>query len=97
MPINIYSEKTPEKLAYLCDSNWRLPDQVEALETWLKENRNRIKSGQYVADIGFTSRADASGGGAAISPEMMRMMADLGMSLFLSEYPGENELLRYPD
>ena len=97
MPINIYSENTPEKLAYLCDSNWRLPDQVEALEIWLKENRSRIKSGGYVADIGFTLRQDASGGGAAISPEMMRTMADLGMSLFLSEYPGENELLRYPD
>ena len=68
-----------------------------ALEIWLKENRSKIKGGQYVADIGFTLREDASGGGAAISPEMMRAMADLGMSLFLSEYPGENELLRYPD
>jgi hypothetical protein len=97
MPINIYSEKTPEKLAYLCDSNWRLPDQVEALEIWLKENKSRIKSGQYVADIGFTLREDASGGGAAITPEMMRMMADLGMSLFLSEYPGEDEILQHPE
>jgi hypothetical protein len=97
MPINIYSETTPEKLAYLCDRNWRLPDQVEALEIWLKENRSKVKSGQSVADIGFTLRKGASGGGAAISPEMMRTMADLGISLFLSEYPGENELLRYPD
>jgi hypothetical protein len=97
MPINIYSEDTPEKLAYLCDSNWRLPDQVEALQLWLKANGSEIKRGQYVADIGFTLREDASGGGAAISPEMMRTMADLGMSLFLSEYPGENELLRHPE
>ncbi len=96
MPINIYSENTPEKLAYLCDSNWRLPDQVVALELWLRENSGKIKRGHYVADIGFTLREDASGGGAAISPEMMRTMAEIGMSLFLSEYPGENELLRYP-
>jgi hypothetical protein len=96
MPINIYSENTPEKLAYLCDSNWRLPDQVAALQIWLQENRSNLKCGQYVADIGFTLREDASGGGAAISAEMMRTMADLGMSLFLSEYPGENELLHYP-
>ncbi len=97
MPINIYSENTPEKLAYLCESNWRLPDQVEALEIWLKENGSKITRGRYIADIGFILREDASGGGAAISPEMMRTMADLGMSLFLSEYTGENELLRYPE
>ena len=97
MPINIYSENTPDKLAYLCDGNWRLPDQVEALEAWLKENASKIKSGEYVADIGFTLREDASGGGATILPEMMRTMADLGMSLFLSEYPREDELLPHPD
>lgn len=97
MPINIYSEDTPEKLGYLCDGNWRLPDQVEKLDSWLKENRAKIKPGRYIADIGFTMREDASGGGAAMSPEMMRVMADIGMSLFLSEYPGENELLRYPE
>ena len=97
MPIKIYSEDHAEKLAWLCEGNWRLPDQVEALESWLTENRATIKSGRYVADIGFTLREDASGGGAAISPEMMRTMADLGMSLFLSEYAGENELLRFED
>jgi hypothetical protein len=97
MPINIYSKDTPRKLAYLCDENWRLPDQVDTLESWLNENRAKIERGHYVADIGFTLREDASGGGAAISPEMMRTMTDLGMSLFLSEYPAENELLRYPE
>ena len=56
MPINIYSQNTSEKLAYLCDSNWRLPDQVEALENWLKDRANKIKRGKYVADIGFTLR-----------------------------------------
>ena len=39
--------------------------------------------------IGFTPREDALGGGAAIAPEMMRTMAELGMSLFLSEYPAD--------
>jgi hypothetical protein len=101
MPVSIY-RVTPEgqkneSIAWLCDGNWRLPDQAEALEAWLAENRATLKPGEYVADIGFTMREDASGGGAAIPPEMMRTMADLGMSLFLSEYPGENELLRYED
>jgi hypothetical protein len=35
-------------------------------------------------------RPEASGGGAAIAPEMLRIMADLGMSLYLSEYPSED-------
>ena len=97
MPINIYSEEPHQKLAYLCEDNWRLPDQVDALEEWLRQNASGIVAGRYVADIGFTLREDASGGGAAISPEMMRTMAERGMSLFLSEYPGENELLRYEE
>ena len=92
MPVSVYritpeSQKN-ERIAWLCDDNWRLPDQAEALEAWLMENRATLKPGDYVADIGFTLRKDASGGGAAISPEIMRTMADIGMSLFLSEYPG---------
>ena len=92
MPINIYiQDDSWERVAWLCDDNWRLPDQVEALEMWLDENRTAMKSGRYIADIGFCVRKDASGGGAAISPDMMRTMADLGISLFLSEYPGIDE------
>jgi hypothetical protein len=95
MPVNIF-RVTPEgqkneRIAWLCDDNWRLPDQAEALEAWLAANRATLKPDEYVADIGFTPREDASGGGAAISPEMMRTMADLGMSLFLSEYRGDDE------
>jgi hypothetical protein len=91
MPVNIY-RVTPdgqnnEDVAWLCDDKWRLPDQVDALELWLTENRATLRPDNYVADIGFTPRVDALGGGAAISPELMRTMADLGMSLFLSEYP----------
>ncbi len=95
MPVNIY-RVTPEgqknqHIAWLCDDNWRLPDQVEALEAWLAENRAGLKPEDYVADIGFTPREDALGGGAAISPNMMRTMADLGISLFLSEYPPSSD------
>lgn len=80
-----------EEVAWLCDSNWRLPDQVSALEAWLNENKATLKTGRYGADVGFSVREDAFGGGAVISPEMMRTMADLGMSLFLSEYPSGDE------
>ena len=92
MPINIYrvtsARRKNERIAWLCDNNWRLPDQTEALEQWLEAHRATLQPDVYVADIGFTPRDDASGGGAAISPEMMRTMAALGMSLLLSEYPG---------
>ena len=93
MPINIYSQEpdAPDRVAWLCDDNWRLPDQAEALEAWLVENHATLKPGRYVADIGFTPREGALGGGAAISPEMMRTMADLGMALFLSEYPASSD------
>lgn len=95
MPVSIYrvcpEGQKNESIEWLCDGNWRLPDQAEALETWLAENRATLKPDKYVADIGFMPREDASGGGAAMSPEMMRTMADLGMSLFLSEYQGDIE------
>jgi hypothetical protein len=95
MPVNIY-RVTPEGqenqcIAWLCEGNWRLPDQAEALEAWLVEHHATLKPDDYIADIGFTLREDASGGGAAIPPDMMRAMADLGMSLLLSEYPSDDE------
>lgn len=90
MPISIYlvtsGDKDNESVAWLCDENWRLPDQVAALEDWLVQTGSKLAKGEYVADIGFSPRDDAGGGGASMSPEMMRSMADLGMSLFLSEY-----------
>src|SRR2546421_10171503 len=71
MLINIYSQETdsPRRVAWLCDGNWRLPDHLEALEAWLKQNCATLKPGRYIADIGFTPREDALGGGAAFSPE----------------------------
>jgi hypothetical protein len=92
MPVTIY-RITPEgqkneTIVWLCDDNWRLPEQAEALEAWLSESRGTLQPDHYIADIGFTPREDALGGGATISPEMMRTMSDLGISLFLSEYPG---------
>ncbi len=91
MPIKIYSQDDLHELAWLCDKDWNLAPQVCALEEWLNKNKAGIESGHYIADIGFCVREDAAAGGAAISPEMMRTMADLGMRLFLSEYPHVEE------
>jgi hypothetical protein len=92
MPIKIFScEDGAPEIAWLCDDDWRLSEQADALEQWLRENRFKLKPGDYIADIGFSPRQqDAWGGGAAISPESMRTMAELGMTLFVSEYPPAN-------
>lgn len=93
MPIIIYPEDDPkDQVALLCDGNWNLTTQVSALEAWLDGNKGKMKSGRYIADLGFCVRKDALGGGAVISPEMMRNMTDLGISLWLSEYPSDKEI-----
>jgi hypothetical protein len=89
MPITIYvDDESKRELAWLCEDDWQLSSQISALNAWLRGNDAKIPQGRYIADIGFSVRSDAAGGGAAISPDMMRHMTDLGMSLFLSEYPG---------
>jgi hypothetical protein len=80
-----------ETVSWLCDGCWRLPDQGEALVAWLSEYGGELPAGEYVADIGFAPRSDAMGGGAALSPVALGRMADLNMSLFLSEYPVGDE------
>lgn len=89
MSIHIVSEGWGQSFASLCEEDWELPSQIAFLETWLAEHRAELPMGRWIADVGFSVRKGASGGGAAISPEMMRMMADLGMSLYLSEYGGD--------
>ena len=88
MPINIYNEINNEKVDWLCDDVWDLPNQIDTFENWLRTKGKNLPKGNYVADIGFDIRKDASGGGAVIDFESMRIMGEIGMSLYLSEYPG---------
>ncbi|MEI6329937.1 MAG: hypothetical protein WCP16_11925 [Pseudanabaena sp. ELA645] len=90
MPINIYRDDSPQQdtIALICDDDWDLASQVHVLTLWLEENGKKLLVGSYIVDIGFRWRRDAGGGGAALSPKAMKMMSDLGMYLFLSEYSG---------
>ena len=90
MPINIYRDDTAERdqIAWLCDKDWDLSNQVEALSVWLEKNSDSLPVGSYIVDIGFCWRRDAGGGGAVLSPKAMKRMSDVGMCLFLSEYSG---------
>ncbi|PTX19004.1 hypothetical protein C8N40_105298 [Pontibacter mucosus] len=63
MPINIFIRETFEKVDWLCDGVWDLPTQIDTLETWLVRKGKDLAPNQYVADIGFDIRKDASGGG----------------------------------
>ena len=97
MPVNIYrsttDEQENEKIAWLCDGEWELVPQIYALSHWLDQNDGALSSSEYVADIGFYWRRDAASGGGVPEPAAMRRMADLGMSLFLSEYAGFSDEL----
>ena len=92
MPVNIYRVPSEgqkhEPIAWLCDGEWLLCPQIEALSAWLEQTGAALPAAQYVADVGFQWRHNASAGGPRLEPPAMRRMADIGMSLFLSEYPG---------
>jgi len=93
MPINIIdytNSKEGEKgnaLAQLCVGKWEMPEQIETLEIWLNENKNKLKPGKYIADIGYSPREGALGGGAVLTIEAMKIMVETGFDLYLSEYP----------
>jgi len=87
MPINIYNRTSDEQLDWLCDDVWDLPNQIDTLEKWLKSKGANFAKSSYVADIGFNIRKEATGGGAVLSSESMKIMGDIGMDIFLSEYP----------
>ena len=97
MPINIIdftNSKIGEKgtpLEVLCDGEWELPAQVSALEEWLLKNKDKIPKGTYVADIGFSPRKNALGGGPIITTKAMECMLHIGMELYLSEYPSTED------
>jgi hypothetical protein len=52
----------------------------------LFENPLNLMPSKYIADVGFSIRENACGGGAILSPEAMTIMGKLGIKLYLSEY-----------
>ncbi|MDK9763255.1 hypothetical protein KI743_14710 [Vibrio sp. D420a] len=88
MPIYIKTEGKSGTIVTLSNGVWDLPTQVQELESWLFENSSSLPSDDYIADIGFSIRENACGGGAILSPKAMSIMGKLGMKLYLSEYDG---------
>ncbi len=90
MPTKI-TDKHNNEVAWLCDEQWELPAQIEALEQWLLQDGKELQKGSYVADIGFSPRPGASGGGGVVSLAALQVMVSVGMELALSEYPEFND------
>jgi len=92
MPINIFRDIEPsEKIVRLCLEDWELPTQVVELERWLNDSQNTIAPGKIIADIGFSVREGALGGGAVLTAESMKKFADMGVDLYFSEYDSSTE------
>ena len=89
MSIYIKRESDNETITKLAKESWELPYQIEILESWLLENQNKISPSSYIADIGFSMRKNACGGGAILSVKAMSIMSNLGIKLYLSEYPDD--------
>ena len=78
--MNIYRvtpDQEAESVAYLCDDEWLLWPQIEALASWLEHSTVALQTAEYVADVGFCWRRDASAGGPVFEPAAMRRMAEI--------------------
>jgi len=89
MSINIYKEENFETIKYLSENDWELPTQMDELEKWLEKDGKNLPKGKYVADIGFTIRKDASGGGGVLNSKMIKTLNEIGMEIYFSEYRDE--------
>ena len=90
MSINIFKDESYETIALISENNWDLPNQIDDFEKWLFSIGKNLPKGKYVADIGFDIRKEANGGGAIINLKMIKILAEIGMEVYLSEYPDAN-------
>ena len=94
MPVHIWHPTNPDgnpfqnngEVTYVCEGEWDFAVQVDRLEKWVEENKDSLTKGRYVADVGFRLREGATGGGPTLSIEFMKVLVEIGMELFFSEY-----------
>ena len=81
------TEDGSENHVELCEDSWDLRAQIEALEEWLfSSEMNLDSSHHWVADVGFSHRANACGGGPPLTLNLMRKCLEYNIEIFLSEY-----------
>ncbi len=91
MPTHIYrkitdSPRVIETVGGVGEGDWELPSQITELENWLSVHHKELSKGSYVADIGFTLREGACGGGAIMTRQLIAILNEVGMEVYFSEY-----------
>ena len=83
----VASGERGEPIAWIGDDEWELPALLEVLENWVRTEAVELERGVYTADIGFSPREGACGGGGVIAPATLLCLAEHGVELWFSEYP----------
>ncbi len=82
-----------EKYAHLAKDSWNLRELVSALEKWLNNEADNLPSNsKWIADIGFSPRDNACGGGPILRTELMQKCIDIDMEIYLSEYTDDDDI-----
>jgi len=72
---------------HLAEDSWDLPKLFSIFEAWLQtETTSLDPTVQWIADIGFSPREGANGGGPIISTQMMQLCIKRNIAIYLSEY-----------
>ena len=67
--------------------SWDLPELFKLFESWLlSEDLDIDTNFDWIADIGFSPREGANGGGPIVSQEIMKACIANNISIYLSEY-----------
>lgn len=81
MPISVIKTKKDGDFVHevedLCTGKWELPALVYVFTNWLRENKDQLNDGPYLASISFHPRPWDSGTAAIINPETMQTMASI--------------------
>ena len=81
------TEDGSENHLTLSEDVWDLRTQVEDLEEWLcSPEMNLDSSHDWIADIGFSARVNATGGGPPLTLKLMRKCLEYNVEIYLSEY-----------
>ena len=68
-------------------NEWDLDRQLSGLMAWLLAHPEfDFSSGEWVADVGFSSRPNVTVAGYTVSIELMAMLSQNKITLWLSDY-----------
>ena len=73
----------------IINDNWDLDAQLKSLDNWFNNNPDyHYSRGEWIADVGFEPRPDASVAGYTINLGLMSQLVKNNITLWLSDYRG---------